>query len=414
MFYNWSVELGGFSFQRKARRILSLAGPFRFAELTEAKTPLCLGLADPARGSKWISKVGSWLARYVFLVTCFVGSFQSAQAADQVKVGLAIPPTVTDGGVQAIADELGLFRDENLDVDYVVLAGAGALLPQLLQKNITIALPLPETLLSAHKSGDAPLPVTYFYNAGPSNTLEIAVKADSDIQSLRDLKGKSIGVGALTWGTIPQTRALLRSVGLTPGRDVQIVAVGILGTGFHALRENRVQALNFNSTWIDLLEQEGVPARRLEYPPIFRRMVVNGYIAHRSTLDQNPGLLERFGRAWTKALIVCDVNPRACVEAFWRKNPSAKPQGDLEGALAANVRLLQRWIEPLLRDENGKTRIAGAYDLDIIRSYVQEMHRYGEFASGDIPLDAYFSNALVPDFSKFDRDALVARARSLP
>lgn len=354
------------------------------------------------------------IAHFV-LAACLIVAFQTpVWAADQVKVGLAIPPTVTDGGVQAIAEELGLFREENLEVEYVVLAGAGALLPQLLQRNITIALPLPETLLSAHKAGEPPLPVSYFYNAGPWNTLEIAVKANSDIRTLADLRGKSIGVGALTWGTIPQTRALLRSAGLTPGRDVQIVAVGVLGAGFHALREDRVQALNFNSTWVDLLEQEGVPARRLTYPPIFRQMVVNGYIAHRSTLDENPGLLKRFGRAWTEALIVCDVNPRACVEAFWRKNPSARPQGDSQTALAANIRLLQRWSEPILRDENGKARVPGAYDLDIIRAYVGEMHRYGEFSSQDIPLGAYFSNALVPDFSQFDHEALISRARSLP
>ncbi|MDI4234010.1 ABC transporter substrate-binding protein [Bradyrhizobium sp. Arg237L] len=353
----------------------------------------------------------TWLAAAAVLVQA---SQAPTQAADRVKVGLGIPPTVTEGSVQSIADELGLFRDENLDVEYVVLAGAGALLPQLLQKNITIALPLPETLLSAHKPGSEPLPVSYFYNAGPRNTLELAVKADSDIRTIADLRGKSIGVGALTWGTIPQTRALLRAAGLTPGKDVQIVAVGVLGAGFHALREDRVQALNFNSTWIDLLEQEGVAARRLAYPPAFRQTVVNGYIAHRSTLDDNPDLLERFGRAWTKALVVCDTNPRGCVEAFWRKNPSARPQGDAAAALAANVRLLQRWVEPLLRDSDGKARVPGAYDLNVIRTYVGEMYRYGEFASEDIPLDAYFSNKLVPGFVKFDRDALVARARALP
>ncbi|MCJ2021902.1 hypothetical protein MKK84_31595 [Methylobacterium sp. E-065] len=65
-----------------------------------------------------------------------------AHALDSVKVGLAIPPTVTDGSVQAIAEELGFFKQEDLDVAYVVLPGAGALLPQLLQKTITIALPL--------------------------------------------------------------------------------------------------------------------------------------------------------------------------------------------------------------------------------------------------------------------------------
>ncbi|MGQ4273852.1 ABC transporter substrate-binding protein [Terrihabitans sp. B22-R8] len=347
------------------------------------------------------------------LLAALIAVPASAQTLEKVKIGLAIPPSVTEGSIQAIARELKLFEDEKLDVEYVVLPGAGALLPQLLQRNITLALPLPETLLSAHKPGQPPLPVTYVYNAGPRNSLEIAVKADSKIQTLSDLKGGSIGVGALTWGTIPQTRALLRSVGLEPGKDVQIVAVGVLGSGFHALREDRVQALNFNSTWIDLLENEGTPARRLEFPPVFRQMIVNGYLAHRSTLESNPALLERFGRAWTKALVVCDTNPRACIEAFWRSNPAARPQGDTAAALETNVRLLQRWIEPLVRDAEGKLRTPGAYDYDIIRAYITEMRRYGELATDDIPVEDYFTNALVPAFSQFDRAALEARAREL-
>lgn len=357
----------------------------------------------------------SVVTRLSRVVACALGvcAASSAFALERVKVGLAIPSTVTDGGVQAIAEELGLFRQEGIEVEYVVLPGAGALLPQLLQRNLTLALPLPETLLASHKPGEPPLPVAYVYNAGPRNTLELAVKADSDVRGLADLKGKRIGVGALTWGTIPQTRALMRSVGLEPGRDVSIVAAGVLGAGFHALREDRVQALNFNSSWIDIMEGEGIPARRLEYPSVFRRMVVNGFLAHRATLEQDPGLLERFGRAWTEALAVCDVNPRACVEAFWRRNPSAKPQGEPDRALEASVRLLRRWIEPIVRDEAGTARVPGAFDLGLIGDYVREMHRYGEFATADIPVDAYFSNALVPGFARFDRAALEARARAL-
>ena len=360
-----------------------------------------------------VGRCAAATARYVALLVALAGC-SPAFALDRVKVGLAIPASVAEGSVQAIATELGLFKDENIQVDYVVLPGAGALLPQLLQHNVTIALPLPETLLASYRPGESELPVTYFYNAGPTNSLEIAVKAESPIKTLSDLRGKAIGVGALTWGTIPQTRALLRSVGLEPGRDVQIVAVGVLGSGFHALREDRVQALNFNSTWIDLLEQEGVPARRLAYPPIFRSMVVNGYLAHRDTFEKDPGLLERFGRAWTKALVVCDANPGACIEAFWRLNPAARPQGDRQAALASNIRIFRQWIDPILRDKAGAARIPGAYDLDVIRTYVSEMHKLGEFASDRIPVDRYFSNSLVPGFSEFDRAALQERAKALP
>ncbi len=337
-----------------------------------------------------------------------------AQPLDRVVIGLAIPLTVTDGGTYAIGEELGLFRAERIELQHVVLAGAGAILPQVLQRQVTFGFPLTETLLSAHQPGQAPLPVTYVYNAGPSNTLEIAVRADGPIRTLADLRGKGIGVGALTWGTIPQTRALLRSVGLEPGRDVQIVAVGVLGAGFHALREERVQALNFNSTWIDLLELSGTPARRLEFPPVFRRMVTNGFLAHRATIDGNPDLVERFGRAYAGAIAACDANPRACVEAFWRRTPQARPTENAAQALAENTRIVQSALERITRNEAGQARIAGQYDFGVIREYITEMHRWREFPAADIPVESYFTNRFVEGFNRFDRTALVARARALP
>ncbi|MDB5413524.1 MAG: ABC-type nitrate/sulfonate/bicarbonate transport periplasmic component protein [Rubritepida sp.] len=338
----------------------------------------------------------------------------SAQAPDRVVIGLAIPLTVTDGGIYAIGEELGLFRAERIELQHVVLAGAGAILPQVLQRQVTFGFPLTETLLSAHQPGQAALPVSYVYNAGPTNTLEIAVRADGPIRTLADLRGKGIGVGALTWGTIPQTRALLRSVGLEPGRDVQIVAVGVLGAGFHALREDRVQALNFNSTWIDLLELSGTPARRLEFPPVFRRMVTNGFLAHRSTIEGNPDLIERFGRAYAQSVAACDANPRACVEAFWRRTPQARPTENAEQALADNIRITQSASQRTTRDEAGQPRVSGQYDLGIIRDYIVEMNRFREFPSADIPVDSYFTNRFVEGFNRFDRAALVARARALP
>lgn len=338
----------------------------------------------------------------------------SASAADKVLVGLAIPPTITDGGVYAIADELGLFKEQNIEVESVVLQGAGAIVPQLLQKKVTFGFPLPETLLAAHKPGEPPLPLTYVYNANPYNSLELSVLASSDIKSIKDLKGGKIGVGALTWGTIPQTRALLRSEGLEPGKDVSIVAVGNLGSGFHALRENRVEALNFNSTWIDLMELEGTKARRLAYPPVFANMIVNGFLTHADTVKQQPDLIARFGRAYAQAVVACDANPKACVEAFWKRNPQAKPQGDVDKALADNVEILKRRLALTVRDAQGKDRVPGAFDLEIIRAYVKAMHEYGEFATADIPLETYFSNQFVPEYSKFDRAALIARAKALP
>ncbi len=337
----------------------------------------------------------------------------SAQAADDVSVGLNIPQTVVDGSIYAAADALGYFKEEDLNVRTVVFQGAGALLPQVASRKVTLGFPMPEPVLASYEPGKTPLPVQYIYNARPSGGMEIAVLASSPIHSLPELKGKKIGVGALTWASIPQTRGLLRTQGLKPESDVEIVAVGALGAGFLALREGRVDALNFNNSWHDMLELTGTKIRRLPYPDAFGDMVGNGFVAHVDTITNNPKLLERFGRAFTKATIACEANPGFCVDAFYRSYPENRPRADeLDAKRAEAVALLGRRLKRLLHTADGSNRVPGQYDLAPIAQYVALMHQAGEFSVPDVPLDKIFSNALVEGFNRFDADAVRAQARA--
>jgi NitT/TauT family transport system substrate-binding protein len=331
---------------------------------------------------------------------------------DELLLGMAIPFTLADGGIFAIGRELGFFEEENLVINTVILEGAGSVVPQVAQRNVDLGQPLPETLLSAYDPATGPLPVVYFFNAIPANTLQLAVLESSDIQTIADLRGKQIGVGALTWGTIPQTRALLRRAGMTPGTDVDIVAVGVLGSGFHALRQGRVDALNYNHTWIDLLEQSGTKVRRLEYPDLYARMINNAFLVHRSLLEEQPDLLGRYGRAYAKSVVACDANPVACAHAFWRASPESRPDGDAERVLAESVEIINTRLSMLMRDRNGEIRRFGEFDLDLIQAYVQELYEAGELRTPEVPVATYFSNALVDQFNDFDMDAVVEKARA--
>ncbi|MFA4914037.1 MAG: ABC transporter substrate-binding protein [Burkholderiaceae bacterium] len=337
----------------------------------------------------------------------------TAHAADDVTVALAVPLTVSSGGVYGLGKDLGYFDAENIEVKTIVFQGAAALLPQVASKKVTIGLPLPEAVLSSYESGKTPLPVRYFYNAIPSNELELAVLADGPIKTIADLNGKKIGVGALTWGTIPSTRALLRQENLTPGKDVDIVAVGVLGSGFLALREGRVDALNYNSSWTAMLELSGTKVHRLPYPPVFQKINSNGFVAHEDTLKENPELLARFGRAYTKAVLACDANPRLCVETFWKYQPEAKPKdGDDKKNLDDAITLVKKRMDSTLRRPDGSARVPGEFDLPVIKEFVSAMHASGEFNTADMPVDTLFSNALVPQFSRFDTAAVQAQAKA--
>ena len=333
-----------------------------------------------------------------------------AFAQTHVTVALAVPPGPTDG-VTAAAVELGLFREAGIDPEFIVFQGAGAFLPQIAQKKVLIGLPLIEPVLESYDTGKAKLPVTFFYNANPYNGLELAVLASSPYQTIADLKGQAIGVGALTWGTIPQTRAMLRDAGLTPGSNVDIVPVGVLGSGFQALRTGKVAALNYNDAWTRLMEQQGTPLRRLPLKPIFLSAISNAYVAHQDTLRDQPDLLARFGRVVTEISAVCDAVPVYCVKAFWRAHPETRPRPEDEATtLAANLETMQRRTKRMAET----APVPGQFDLAALRAYVAALHQTGEMASEDIPIERLFSNALVPAFSKFDRETVIARARAVP
>ena len=341
-------------------------------------------------------------------------AFSAAQAQDAITVGLAIPLTVVDGGTFAVADELGIFKEEGIAVKTLVFQGAGVVIPQVASRQLTIGFPLPEPVLASHERGKSPVPVRYFFNALPVNLIELAVLAESPIKTIADLKGGNIGVGALTWGTIPSTKALLRGAGLAPGKDVEIVAVGILGSGFHALKTGRVQALNYNHSWHDMLEMSGTKIRRLAYPGIFERMISNGLIASDEALKSNPGLYARFGRAFAKAQVACAANTRYCIEAFWRRQPESKPkEGASDKILADAIQLLDRRMAKILKGPDGKDRAEqGRFDVTVIRAWLQQMEKAGEFNTAEMPVDHIFSNDLVAEFNKFDAEAIRRRARA--
>ncbi|WP_413721376.1 ABC transporter substrate-binding protein [Sodalis sp. RH24] len=349
---------------------------------------------------------------YLFSTFFCLALSAAAKAEEQIIVGLNIPQTVVDGSIYSAADKLGYFRAENLAVKTIVFQGAGALLPQVNSKKIDIGFPMPEPVLASYAPGKQPLPVQFFYNARPSGGMELAVLDSSPIKTLADLKGKKIGVGALTWASIPQTRAVLANQGLNPDKDVQIVATGALGAGFLALKEGRVDALNFNQSWHDMLEQSGTKIRRLSYPAEFSAMVGNGFIAHNDTLRDRRAMLVGFGRAITKATLACEANPGFCVQTFWQAQPELKPGAEVyQARLKDAVFLLERRLKRTLYTPEGQPVVPGRYDIDAIARYVALMHDAGELDVASVPLDKIFTNALVGDINHFDKQAVQQQAR---
>ena len=210
-------------------------------------------------------------------------------------------------GVITAAKQLGFFKEEGLDVDIVAFNGTGTLLPQMTAKRVHVGYPNPDVLIVSRQPGKDPIPLKFFYNATRESAWEFVVLNDSPIKALNDLKGKKLGVGALTFGNIPITKAMFKEI----GADVELVPVGVGAPAFLAFREKKVDGLNLFDSQHATLEVQGTVIRRLAMPQKYKSLFSNGFVAHEDTIKENPKMLAGFGRAIAKTSVFCEVNRAA-------------------------------------------------------------------------------------------------------
>jgi NitT/TauT family transport system substrate-binding protein len=238
-----------------------------------------------------------------------------AEAAD--KVTYAWPGVITVGIAPfSFAQDLGFFKDEGIDFEVITLQGSGVIIPQLLNGTIFSSYASPDLLIISRQPGKPDFDIRYVYNAVRNSIWEISVLAENPIKTVKDLKGKKIGVGALTFANVPMTKAILKQQGIDPA-SVDFVAVGGGVPAFEALRRGQIDALNLFDVQDAQLEAQGTKLRILQFPPQFRGVSSHGFPVTNAMIRDHPDLIERFGRAATEGTIACEANLTGCLYSYW-------------------------------------------------------------------------------------------------
>lgn len=323
-------------------------------------------------------------------------------------------PSAINSGVAPLsfARQLGYFEAEKLDVQIQVLSGTAVIVPQLLAGKVDAAYASLEPLVISRQPGKPNFPLRFVYNLFPRSIWEFVVPEKSPIQKISDLRGKTIGVFALTSGNIFMTRAILQDAGV-PWNEVKLQAVGTGVAAFEALRNGQIDVLNLFDTAHVRLEQSGTAIRRLEVPAKMQNLSSHGIEVTEAKLKQNPELLERFGRALTKGSIACTANLPACVRAYWQDYPALKPAtGVEEDNLKREVEVLRIRMPNLLPPGRDKTVPTGAFTEEDWKILIEALKAGGEVTDPNIPLSTLYTNALVPAYNRFDRAKVEEEARA--
>jgi NitT/TauT family transport system substrate-binding protein len=167
-----------------------------------------------------IPSLHSTLAAILIAGALLIAPFSTV--AQQLETLNASYASVTGSRIPLwIAKDAGLFEKYGLHVNLVVIAAGNAAIGALAGGDVEIlGAPGTTTMVSAAKG----LPVAIIGTFGPGSWKLVA---HPGITSAEGLRGKTIGISRLGTTIEFATRRALVKLGLTPGKDVSILATGL-------------------------------------------------------------------------------------------------------------------------------------------------------------------------------------------
>ena len=307
---------------------------------------------------------------------------------------------------------LGYWRQEGYDVEVFGLAPTVQPLPLLVSGQAEFVQTGSSDIIQANVIGNQPVRVAM---QNTSLDWAIGVLPGSDIKTLRDLKGKNIGVLSLAAGGINFLKTYMVQSGLDPENDISLIAVGFGAPAIKALSSGTVQGLFYWSAGLASFENAGQPMRYISAPD-WRTYPDYSLAVMESTLAKDPKMVEAIVRGAAKATLFAMTNPEAVRQIQWKSFPDTKPTGNVDEAT------LVRWDLNLLRAElqgvresfemNGG-RYYGNADptgFDRLQAFMLATKQIPEKVPGETFLPK------LPDFyaqaNNFDQGAVIAAAQA--
>lgn len=205
-----------------------------------------------------------------------------------------------------IAEQLGYFKAEGLDVSIVDFAGGSRALQAVVGGSADVVSGAFEHTVNMQFKGQY-LRAFVLQGLAPQIVLGVNPKTMAGFKTLADLKGKKIGVTAPGSSTNVMVNFVLAKAGLKPS-DVSIIGVGAGNGAVAAMRSGQIDAISNLDPVITLLQHSGdlkiVTDTRViaQSEKIFGGPMPAGCLyAPQSFIDKNPNTTQALANAIVRA-----------------------------------------------------------------------------------------------------------------
>jgi len=336
---------------------------------------------------------------------------QSAKPLKPVTIALGTTVVNVTYPFLTLPIALGYWKDEGYDVKIVTTGGSLQGIQQMMAGGVDFAEVNSTGLIQANTDND--VPVRGIMGTGVIDW-GVGVMQDGPIKSVADLKGKKIGIFSLGTGGVPLLKGYLRSNGINPDTDVQIIATGAGAPALEALRSDRVQALMFWGSALVGFQNGGLKLRVL-YDPAWRALPDFTFATMQKTIDSDPAMVEAISRGAAKATLYAQTNPDCARQIHWKYFPSSKPTGADEATLVKwDQALLQAQLDSMTAAQkmNGASLIGSMSPAAYGR--MQDFMNKDGLLKKTVPPESmlYLKPGFVEAINRFDHDAVVAAAKA--
>jgi NitT/TauT family transport system substrate-binding protein len=344
------------------------------------------------------------------LVTCLLVAPSCATVLAQtskLRAGFCSRTLSSATAPFAVATKMGWYKQDGVEVELVALAGSGDCVKTTATKEIPFSLPSVEPLAAARPQG---VKAKIFYTAYQGNIYGIAVPADSPIQKITDLKGKTVGVISMGSGGVPAAKALIATAGMNPEKDVTIVVAGEGAQTAAMLRSKQVDALSQFDTQYAMVENAGVKLRLLDTKEI-DHYPSNGFLALEETLKTHRKDAVGLARGYAKGTIFTIANPEAAVRILYEVFPELKPTGKDEAtAIRDDTKVLQARITNWKLEKAGVKRWGESSETNYA-AYAVFLLKWGVIKD-KVEAKDLITNELIDEINQFDAGKIVAEAKA--
>jgi NitT/TauT family transport system substrate-binding protein len=253
-----------------------------------------------------------------------LGMACAAQAQPtKVTYLLPAPPNTPAFAPWIIAKEKGYYAAQDLDLTFIAAKGGVDVAKQIGAGNALIGGAIGDTPIVVRANG---IPVRAVAVLGDGGVTMIATNAKDNINSDRDLKGKTMTVMSYSDTTYYALLASLRKAGLGKN-DVNIQAAGPSGV-WQLFSANKAQAMAGVPDWVVTAEEAGVQIKLIPQDQIFESMA-QAILASDDAIKNQPQIVRGVVQGTLQGMRDIIQDPRAAAVTFAKAVPAYAGKEDL-------------------------------------------------------------------------------------